>query len=262
MWRCGTIGMFTWMEFEMADSCCGTVVDVKNLHARQRQVLYAVLAINAVTFVMMAIASIQGRSTSLLSGGLDNLGDALTYALSIAVVGASAKAKARVALIKGALILAAAIVVGVQIALRIVHPAVPIFETIGVIGLLNLVANVVCLTLITPYRHGDVNMSSAWECSRNDVVEGFFVLAAAGGVWAFGAGWPDLLIGTALLLIFLRSAIRIFRTGLAELWSPDAVDARAPIPLPVVLEGGDLSHCATHGCCDHGVGDAPPAKSE
>ena len=246
----------------MADSCCGTVVDVKNLHAKQRQVLYAVLAINAVTFVVMVAASIQSRSTSLLSGGLDNLGDALTYALSIAVVGASALAKARVALIKGTLILAAAIAVGVQIVVRIAHPAVPIFETIGVIGLLNLVANIVCLTLLTPYRHGDVNMSSAWECSRNDVAEGFSVLAAAGGVWAFGAGWPDLLIGSALLLIFLRSATRIFRNGLAELRSPSGVDARKPLPLQVVSNGSDSSHCATHGCCVHEAGGSPGAKSE
>lgn len=246
----------------MADSCCGTVVDVKNLHARQQQVLYAVLAINAATFVMMVIASIQSRSTSLLSGGLDNLGDALTYALSIAVVGASARAKARVALIKGTLILAAAIAVGVQIIVRIAHPAVPMFETIGVIGLLNLVANIVCLTLLTPYRHGDVNMSSAWECSRNDVAEGFSVLAAAGGVWAFGAGWPDLLIGSALLLIFLRSAIRIFRNGLAELRSPSGVGACKPLPLQVVSNGSDPSHCATDGCCDHGAGGSPLAKSK
>jgi Co/Zn/Cd efflux system component len=245
----------------MADSCCGTVLDVKNLHARQRQVLYAVLAINAVALVMMVIASLQSRSTSLLSGGLDNLGDALTYVLSIAVVGASAKAKARVALIKGVLILAAAVAVGVQIVVRIAQPVVPNFEAIGVVGLLNLVANIVCLTLLTPYRHGDVNMSSAWECSRNDVAEGFSVLAAAGGVWASGEGWPDLLIGSALLLIFLRSAVRIFRNGFAELRTTDEVSAPEPLPLHVDSGGSEQSHCATHGCCGQAIGEPPSGKS-
>ncbi|MHB1057044.1 MAG: cation transporter [Rhodanobacter sp.] len=235
----------------VADSCCGTVVDVGKLQARQRRVLYAVLAVNAMTFVVMLAASVQSRSTSLLSGGLDNLGDAITYALSIAVVGAGARAKARVALVKGALILAAAVAVGVQIILRLVHPGLPIFETIGIIGALNLLANLACLALLNPYRHGDVNMSSAWECSRNDVAEGFAVLIAAGGVWLFGTGWPDLLIGSALLLIFLRSAVRIFRNGLADLRKCD-VPTVAVAPSPQVASPADeRRHCSGQGCCEH-----------
>lgn len=235
----------------MADSCCGTVVDVEKLHARQRHILYVVLAINAITFVMMLVASIQSRSTSLLSGGLDNLGDAITYALSIAVVGAGVRAKARVALVKGVLILAAAIAVGAQIVLRLVHPGLPIFETIGVIGALNLLANLVCLALLNPYRGGDVNMSSAWECSRNDVAEGIAVLAAAGGVWVFGAGWPDLLIGSALLLIFLRSAVRIFRNGLTELRTPDLLAATVSLPLQALPGAKESAQCSNHSCCGH-----------
>lgn len=233
----------------MADSCCGAVVDVKNLESRQRQVLYVVLVVNALTFAMMLVASIQSRSTSLLSGGLDNLGDALTYALSIAVVGASRKAKARVALFKGLLVLAAAVAVAIQIALRIAHPAVPIFETIGVAGTLNLLANFVCLILLNPYRSGDVNMSSAWECSRNDVAEGCAVIAAACGVWFFGKGWPDLVIGSALLLLFVRSALRIFQNGIAELRNAE-MTVTAPIVLPIVSVGQQGAHCQTPGCCE------------
>src|SRR3546814_8288328 len=109
------------------------------------------------------------------------------------------------------LILAAVITVAVQIGWRLTHPAMPLFETIGMAALLNLGANAFCLYLLSPYRHGDVNMASAWECSRNDVWEGFAVLTAAAGVWAFGAGWPDLIIAAALLLMFSRSALRVFR---------------------------------------------------
>ena len=155
----------------------------------------------------------------LLSGGLDNFGDAVTYALSLAVVGASQRAKAKVAMVKAALILAAAITVAVQIGWRLTHPAMPLFETIGMAALLNLGANAFCLYLLSPYRHGDVNMASAWECSRNDVWEGFAVLTAAAGVWAFGAGWPDLIIAAALLLMFSRSALRVFRAAWVRLRS-------------------------------------------
>ena len=176
----------------MSESCCGKAIDVRALEARQRRVLTIVLVINLLTFLMMMGAAWYSRSSSLLSGGLDNLGDALTYALSLAVVGASGLAKARVALFKGLLILGAALAVGVQIVWRLLHPEVPLFDGMGVAALLNLGANLVCLKLLMPYRGGDINLVSAWECSRNDVYEGFAVLAAALGVWLFDAGWPVL----------------------------------------------------------------------
>lgn len=201
----------------MADSCCGGTVDLRAMQARQRRVLMIVLAINIATFAMMLAAAIYSGSSSLLSGSLDNLGDALTYLLSLAVIGASNRAKARVAVFKGLLILGAAVAVAVQIGWRLTHPGVPIFEAIGVAALLNLAFNGICLWLLTPYRHGDVNMGSAWECSRNDVYEGFAVLLAAVGVWLFDAGWPDLVIAAALLLMFLRSAWRVLSNAWAEL---------------------------------------------
>lgn len=206
----------------MGDSCCQVTIDVSALHARQRRVLNIVLIVNVLTFLMMIAASVHSGSSSLLSGALDNLGDALTYALSLAVVGASVTAKSRVALVKGGLILLAAIAVGIQIAYRLAHPGVPLFESMGLAALANLAANLFCLRLLTPFRHGDINMSSVWECSRNDVFEGLAVLAAALGVWLFGAGWPDLLIAVGLLLMFLRSATRVLRSAWSELQATKA----------------------------------------
>ena len=156
-------------------------------------------------------------SSALLSGALDNLGDALTYAMSLAVVGASAQAKARVAMLKGLLILGAALAVAAQIGWRLTDLDAPVASTMSIAAALNLAANGVCLWLLTPYRTGDVNMSSSWECSRNDVVEGFAVIAAAGAVWLFGSGWPDIVAAVILLAIFLRSAFRVLRSAWLEL---------------------------------------------
>lgn len=211
----------------MSECCgCGKQIDVAAMQATQRRVLKVVLAINLATFVLMAWSAWYSHSSSLLSGSLDNLGDALTYAASLAVVGASARAKAQVALLKGLLILGAAIMVAVQILWRLMHPAVPLFEGMGVAGALNLAANAVCLWLLTPHREGDVNMSSAWECSRNDIYEGCSVLVAAAAVWAFGAGWPDLVVAAALLVMFLCSASRVLRSA----WQQMQVSAGAATP--------------------------------
>ena len=162
-------------------------------------------------------AAVYSGSSSLLSGGLDNFGDALTYALSLAVVGGTLAAKSRIAVLKGALILGAALGVAVRIAWGVAHPGVPIVEAMSIACVLNLVANGICLHLLTPYRHGDVNLASAWECSRNDIYEGFAVFAAAGGVWLFNSHWPDIAVGALLLVLFAKSAVRVFRAAIRGL---------------------------------------------
>jgi len=202
----------------MGECCgCGKTLDVAAMQARHRRVLWIVLLINLATFLMMVGASWYSHSSSLLSGALDNLGDAATYLLSLLVVGAGVAAKARVALFKGVLILAAAVAVAAQIGWRLAHPQVPLFERMGLAALLNLAANGFCLWLLTPYRNDDVNLASAWECARNDIFEGVSVVLAAGLVALFGAGWPDLLVAIALLVVFLRSALRVLRIAMTEL---------------------------------------------
>jgi len=202
----------------MGECCgCGKTLDVAAMQARHRRVLWIVLLINLATFLMMVGASWYSHSSSLLSGALDNLGDAATYLLSLLVVGAGVAAKARVALFKGVLILAAAVGVAAQIGWRLAHPQVPLFESMGLAALLNLAANGFCLWLLTPYRNDDVNLASAWECARNDIFEGVSVVLAAGLVALFGAGWPDLLVAIALLVVFLRSALRVLRIAMTEL---------------------------------------------
>jgi Co/Zn/Cd efflux system component len=206
----------------MSDCSCNNPIDTSALQARQRRILIAVLAMNVAAFVMMVAASFMSGSSALLSGALDNFGDAVTYALSFAVVGATQAAKARVALFKGFMILSAALAVSLQIGWRIFHPETPIVEPMGIAALLNLGVNLVCLRLLTPYRTGDVNMASAWECSRNDVFEGVAVIATAAAVWLLGSGWPDVVVAAALLLIFLRSAIRVLGTSWRQLRTVEA----------------------------------------
>ena len=141
----------------MSDCC---QLDSAALEQRQKRVLIAVLLINLATFVMMVAGSLMSGSSALLSGTLDNLGDALTYAISFAVVGASVAAKARVAFLKGLLILFAAVLVAIAIAWRLIEPETPLFATMGTVAVANLIANGCCLWLLTPFRQSDINMAS------------------------------------------------------------------------------------------------------
>ena len=201
--------------------CCNQGCSVEHLYERQRGTLKIVLVINALMFLVIAAAAIHADSSALLADSLDNLGDALTYALSIYAVTRGAAVKARVALFKGVLILLAALAVAGQIVYRLFVPGIPVFELMGVFSLVGLAANSVCLFLLWRHRHEDVNMSSVWECSRNDIASNIAVFMAAGAVWFTGAGWPDIAVATALTWFLMRSAIRVITSAMAELRAAD-----------------------------------------
>lgn len=197
--------------------CCDNDAAVNLIRGRQAGTLKSVLAINVVMFIVMVAAALYSMSSSLLADALDNLGDALTYGLSLYAVSRGPATKARVALFKGGLIFLAACGVAGQIVYKLFVPTVPVFEVMGLFAVLGLAANLVCLRLLTRHRHDDVNMSSVWECSRNDVVSNVSVLLAAGAVWLTAAGWPDLLVALFLVAFLMRSALKVLSSARTEL---------------------------------------------
>ena len=217
------------------DTCCeDKACAIDALRGRQSATLKAVLGINAIMFVVVLVAGLMASSMALLSDSLDNLGDALTYAVSLYAVSRGARTKARVALFKGSLILIAGLAVLAQVIYKLAVPTVPVFETMGVISVVALAANGLCLLLLTRHPHDDINMSSVWECSRNDIASNIAVGIAAIGVWLTSSGWPDLLIGVALAILFLLSASKVLRSAIVELRAAE-VPAPALTPRPVKI---------------------------
>ena len=197
--------------------CCESDCSLDGLRERQRGTLLSVLGINALMFLVIVAAALYGKSTALLADSLDNLGDALTYGLSLYAVSRSTAVKARVALFKGGLILLAAFGVLAQIIYKIFVPSVPLFEVMGTFSLIGLGANSLCLFLLWRHRQDDVNMTSVWECSRNDIVANLAVFVASGAVWLTGSGWPDVVIALGLVMFLMRSACRVLSSARAGL---------------------------------------------
>jgi Co/Zn/Cd efflux system component len=195
----------------MGASCCeGKIPKLEKLAKDQRKVLWIVLAINLVMFGVEVIAGIYADSVALLGDSLDMLGDTFAYGASLYVVGLGLVAKARSAMFKGSIILLSSFAVIGAAFYRVFFQEVPIYEWMGIIGLVALGANLTCLVLLTRFRNNDVNMSSVWLCSRNDSIANLSVLCAAGLVSVTGSPWPDLAVGGALAIIFARSAFHIF----------------------------------------------------
>lgn len=201
----------------MANCCNDKTCEIDMLRIRQSATLKIVLAINAAMFMVELTAGLLGNSISLVADSLDMLGDALVYGFSLYVVARSPAMKAKAALLKGIIMAIFALFVLGQAIYRIVFPQLPAFEAIGAVGLLALAANGMCFFLLWRHRADDINMSSVWLCSRNDIIANVSVLFAAAGVWLARSGWPDILIGLALAALFLRSALTVLRGALKEL---------------------------------------------
>ncbi len=201
----------------MADCCNDKAYEIDALRNRQSSTLKVVLGINALMFVVELTAGLLGNSVSLVADSLDMLGDALVYGFSLYVVARGVAMKAKAALLKGAVMAAFGLFVFGQAIYRIVFPQLPVFEAIGAIGLMALAANSTCFFLLWRHRADDINMSSVWLCSRNDIIANISVLFAAVGVWLTHSAWPDILVGLALAALFMRSALFVLREAVQAL---------------------------------------------
>ena len=204
----------------MADSCCSAKSHELERLARQadqRRVLLAVLAINAVMFVLEFGAGIVAGSTALMADATDMLGDALVYAVSLYALARSARWKAGAALFKGVFILALGVGIALNVIAKIESGVPPSSTLMLAFGALALVANLACLRLLWRFRALDLNMASTFECSRNDVISNSGVLAAAVLVAWLASPWPDIVIGSAMALLFGRSALRMIADAAPQL---------------------------------------------
>ncbi|ALH81225.1 MAG: cation transporter [Erythrobacter sp.] len=198
--------------------CCEEKV-FDGLSPAYKRALIIVIAINATMFVIEMWAGMASGSQALKADALDFAGDAATYGLSLAVIGASIRTRAMASLIKsGSLALIAITVLGMT-ALRFAEGVPPEAQTMSLVALLALGANVASVIILLKWRDGDSNVRSVWLCSRNDAIGNVAVIVAGLLVAATASALPDLLVAIMLAGLFLRSSIAIARQAMSELRS-------------------------------------------
>ncbi len=183
-----------------------------------RRALWAVIAINAVMFMVEISGGALAGSQALKADALDFLGDSLTYGLSLAVLGMPLARRANVALIKGVSLLLMGLWVFGTTLWQVTVLGVPRAEVMGLIGLLALAANVASVIILMRFKDGDANVRSVWLCSRNDAIGNVAVMCAALLVGVTSTAWPDLIVAGIMAGLFLTSA----RSILVQAWAERA----------------------------------------
>jgi len=210
----------------LANCCEDKSCEITALREKHRRVLQIVLVINTVMFAVESVSGWMANSTSLLADALDMFGDATVYAMSLYVLARSERQQGMVALFKGAIMLAFGLGVLIEAAYKAIHPVMPEAATMGAVGALALAANLLCFFLLYTHREDNVNMSSTWLCSRNDLFANVGVLLAAGAGYLLTSRWPDIVAGTLIAALFVSSALRVIRQARIAMKVPGTKSAR------------------------------------
>lgn len=211
----------------MAGSCCAAEPKFDGMTADFKRALWIVIAINAVMFGVEIAAGTLAGSQALKADALDFLGDTLTYAISLFVLGRPLRMRASAALFKGGGLAAMGFWVFGSTAYQFFLLETPSAPVMGAVGFLALAANLASVGVLLSYRNGDSNVRSVWVCSRNDAIGNIAVIGAALAVFLTGSGLPDLIVAALMAGLFLWSSVQIIRQALSELLE-DGVKIKAP----------------------------------
>lgn len=177
--------------------------------AAEARTLKLLLAINGAMFVLELAVGLIAQSTGLIADSLDMFADAAVYGLALYAVGRAATLKVKAAHIAGWLQVVLALGTLAEVVRRAVMGSEPHSALMMGIGLIALVANVICLVLIAKKRDRGAHMTASYIFSANDVIANAGVIVAGVLVAWTDSSYPDLVIGTVIALVVLNGARRI-----------------------------------------------------
>ncbi|WP_347454850.1 cation transporter [Acinetobacter thermotolerans] len=199
----------------MACSCSHEPAPIKP-NSKFRMALWIALFINLLMFIVELVGGAYAHSSSLWADSLDFFGDAVNYGISLAVLGAGLYWRATVALVKGLTMAVFGLVVVAKVIYAYILGIPPEAFTMGIIGVLALLANVITAGILYAFREGDSNMKSVWLCSRNDAIGNVAVILAAVGVFGTGSLWPDMIVAVIMASLGLTAGYQIVKQALLE----------------------------------------------
>lgn len=190
-------------------SGCGCEMEARN--ARERKTLKGVLAINAFMFVCELALGLVAESTGLIADSLDMLADASVYSIGLYAVEKSSAMKGKAATLSGAVQIVLAVLVLSDVIRRFILGSEPLSILMMGVGIVALIANSVCLALISRHRDGGVHMRASVIFSKNDLIANIGVIVSGALVWGLGNRYPDLVIGLLIAAVVLRGGIHILK---------------------------------------------------
>lgn len=177
-----------------------------------RRTVLIVAGLNLGYFVIEVVVALSIGSVALLADSIDFLEDTAINLLIALALGWSLATRARVGRTLAIVLLVPAIAVIVQLVLKIGDPeppaALPLIVAAGAAAVVNLVA----AALLARIRSAGGSMvGAAWYVARNDVVVNLAVVAMGVVTFWLASGWPDIVLGTLVIVLNGRAAFVVWR---------------------------------------------------
>ena len=193
------------------DELSQAIASAKEASLKEGTILKWLLAINATMFVVEFLVGWLAQSAGLIADSLDMFADATIYGVALYAVGHSVKRKLQAAHLSGWLQLALALGALSEVIRRFIFGSEPASTLMMSFGFIALIANVICLILISKSKDDGAHMKASWICSSNDVISNVGIILAGVLVAVTGSRYPDLLIGLVISVIVLHGAHRILK---------------------------------------------------
>lgn len=178
----------------------------------QKKTLIIVLLINFTFFIVEIITGFISNSMGLVADSLDMLADSIVYALALFAVGATIIIKKKIAKFAGIFqIILATIGIAEVIRRFLGNEKLPDFQTMIVVSIFALIANIICLYLLQKAKSKEAHMQASMIFTSNDIIINSGVILAGVLVLLLNSALPDLIIGSLVFLVVLRGAFRILK---------------------------------------------------
>ncbi|MDH5389172.1 MAG: cation transporter [Gammaproteobacteria bacterium] len=188
---------------------CDCNIEIKN--GDERRILLTLLCINALMFVVEITLGIFSESTALIADSLDMLADATVYGIGLYAVGRSPLLKIKAARTSGLFQIVLGLCVLFDVLRRLIWGSEPESSLMMSIGILALIANTICLILISKHKDGEIHMRASWIFSKNDVIANIGIIISGGLVYLLDSRFPDLIIGMLISIIVVRGGMSIIK---------------------------------------------------
>jgi Co/Zn/Cd efflux system component len=178
----------------------------------QRKLLWTVLIINFVFFGLEMVFGIFSNSMGLVADSLDMLADSIVYALALFAVGGTIARKNIISIFAGYFQILLAVIGFVEVIRRFLgFEKMPDFQTMIIVSVLALMANIFCLYLLQKNKSKEAHIQATMIFTSNDIIINSGVIVAGLLVHWLNSSYPDLIIGAIVFIVVARGAYRILK---------------------------------------------------
>lgn len=179
--------------------------------ARLRRVVLVVAALNLGYFFVEFTVALVAGSVALLADSVDFLEDTSVNLLIFVALGWALNRRAVMGKVMALVILGPAVLAGIEAVQRFSEPSPPLVGPLVLASLGAILINGTSAWLLTTVRHHGGSLSrGAFLSARNDVAVNLAIIAMALVTAWTRSGWPDLVLGTLIILLAAHAAHEVW----------------------------------------------------